>query len=338
MLRLLITVAVLCWVGAGALPVPAIAAALDAQPLHGVVLTVLAQQHEAIVRHDRYGSIPSMTTVFHLPARAGIPSLHVGDRIEANVRETPAGLQLDAIRITAQAPPTAPPLLRNVQLLRVGETLPNTRFVDQQGKPFTFSDFVGKDVVLAFIYTRCRDARECPLISSNFHTLQQHIGTRPYHLVEITLDPAYDTPAVLEKYARLFDANPGLWTLGTGKPSEVLDFLARFGIEPFDDPRVGLIHTERTTLLDRRGRIVDFIDEAGWSVDGILARLAGIESAPENPLARLDYELSKAAVAVCGNAVAGFSGLADLAVVLLIMGGAVWLMLRFGRRIFREQI
>jgi cytochrome oxidase Cu insertion factor (SCO1/SenC/PrrC family) len=229
------------------------------------------------------------------------------------------------------------PLLRNVHAIKAGDTVPQTQFVDQAGHRFTFADFRGKDVVLAFIYTRCRDPRECPLISSTYHSLQSKIAGQPYHLVEITLDPAYDRPAILAAYAKQFEADPSRWTLGTGEPQDVRKFAAQFGIDPFYDSHIGLIHTERTALIDRTGRIVDLADEAGWNADGMLSRLNAIESLPENPLARLDYELSKAAVAVCGNSVAGFSGLADLGIVLLIFGAGAYLLIRVARGIFKEE-
>ncbi|MFN2461714.1 MAG: hypothetical protein ABR591_13700, partial [Candidatus Velthaea sp.] len=136
----------------------------------------------------------------------------------------------------------------------------------------------------------------------------------------------------------LFGADAKRWTLGTGDTTTVLDFDARFGIDPFADPRVGFIHTERTVLIDRNGKIVDFIDQAGWTAADVAARLQAIESPSSNVLARLDFELSKAAVAVCGNRVAGFSGLGDLAIVLLIISAGGWLLQRVARRIFAEQI
>jgi protein SCO1/2 len=311
--------------------------AATGQHLRGVVLTVLAQRHEAVVRHDPYGSMPAMTMLFRLSPATNTATLREGDRIEARVQDGPQGPTLDDVRVVAAA--LAPPnVLRQVKLLQTGEPMPETRFIDQFGHPFAFSDFRGKKVVLAFIYTRCRDPRMCPLISSNFHTLQKRIGDGPYHLVEITLDPAYDRPPVLLHYAALFEADPRRWTFGTGNPRAVADFAARFAIEPFPDPRIGLIHTERTVLIDASGKIVDFIDEAGWSADGVMARLQAIDSRPSNPLARLDYELSKAAVAVCGNSVARFSGLVDLGTVMLIVGGAAFLLYRLAGRIFREQI
>jgi protein SCO1/2 len=313
-------------------------AAGAAEQLRGLVLSVLAQQHEVVVRHEAYGSMPPMTMLFRLSPRTRLASLREGDRIAARVENGRAGPVLDDVRVLVAAPLPPPPSdLRNVPLLQAGDPMPQTRFIDQFGHPFALSDYLGDKVVLAFIYTRCRDPRMCPLISANFHSLQRLIGNGGYHLVEITLDPAYDTPPVLRRYAALFGADPRRWTLGTGDPRAVLDFAARFAIEPFPDPRVGLIHTERTVLIDANGRIADFIDEAGWSAEDVMARLQAIDAAPSNPLARLDYELSKAAVAVCGNSVARFSGLADLVIVLLIFGGAGLLLYRVAGRIFREQ-
>lgn len=309
------------------------------EPVNGVVLSVLAQHHQVVVRCDAVGSKPSLTKLFRLSPKVDAASLHAGDHIVGLVDEDTGGSLLDDVRVVPEtAAPPPPSAVRVVQALNVGDRMPATRFVDQLGRGFDFADFRGKSVVLAFIYTRCRDPKECPLISSNFHELQKRFANGPYHLVEITLDPNYDQPSVLARYAARFGADPNHWTLGTGSPGTVLDFDARFGIDPFADPRLGLIHTERTVLIDPDGKIVDFIDQAGWSPADISARLQAVESRSSNLLARLDFELSKAAVAVCGNRVAGFSGLGDLAIVLVIVGAAGWLLQRLARKIFAEQI
>ncbi len=308
--------------------------AASAHPVRidGVVLSVLTVHREVVVRSDAFGSKPALTTLFRLSPKVDAASLHEGDRIAALVDDE----LLDEVRIVPAAPPRS--VLRAVHPLQVGDRMPATRFVDQFGRGFDFADFRGKSVVLAFIYTRCRDPKECPLISSNFHALQMRFANGPYHLVEITLDPSYDRPSVLARYGALFGADAKHWTFGTGEPDTVLDFEARFGLDPFADPRVGLIHTERTVLIDPDGKIVDFIDQAGWNAADVSARLQAVESRSSNPLARLDFELSKAAVAVCGNSVAGFSGLEDLAIVLVIFGAAGWFLQRLARKIFAEQI
>ena len=323
----------------GLLTAALIPCAAPAHPerITGIVLTVLGPQREVVVRRDAAGDKPSLTTLYRLSPRVVAANVHEGDRIVALFDDDTTPPQLDEVRVVPQAPVQS--ALRVVRPLRVGDRIPATpRFVDQVGRSFTFADFRGKAVVLAFVYTRCRDARECPLISSNFHALQSRLPSDRYHLVEITLDPSYDRPAILAKYAQRFGADPKSWTFGTGDPATVLDFNARFGIDPFADPHLGLIHTARTVLIDPDGKIVDVVDEAGWAPASVIARLRAIASQSSNPLARLDYELSKAAVAICGNGVARFSGLEDLAIVVAIVGAAGWLLQRLARKIFAEQI
>jgi cytochrome oxidase Cu insertion factor (SCO1/SenC/PrrC family) len=225
---------------------------------------------------------------------------------------------------------------RRVTQVQVGDAVPSTPFVDQRGKPFAFAELRGRPAVLSFIYTRCRDARECPLISAKFHTLQERLLGGPVHLVEVTLDPSYDRPRVLAEYGKVFGADPTRWTLATGDADRVLDFAARFDVLGFRDERVGLIHSERTVIVAPSGRIAQMIDETSWSPDEVVAAVQAASGIPSNPLQRLDLWLSAQAVAICGNGVAGFSGLLDLAVVLAIFGVFGWVLYRLARKIFVE--
>jgi protein SCO1 len=312
------------------------AACAHPQRVSGLVLSVLAEHREAVVRRDAAHAKSGSTTLFRLSPRVDPAALHPGDRIVALVDDDSTPATIDEVRVLPAAP--VPNAVRTVHALNVGDRMPPTPFVDQRGHRFTFADFRGKSVVLAFIYTRCRDPKECPAISTSFHTLQSRLANGPYHLVEMTLDPSFDQPSVLASYGKMFGADPARWTFGTGNPATVLDFDARFGIDPFADQSQGFIHTERTVLIGPDGKIVDFIDQAGWDPADVAARLQQAGSQPSNLFARLDFELSKAAVAVCGNRVAGFSGLEDLAIVLVIVGAGGWLLQRLARKIFAEQI
>ncbi|MEO7038494.1 MAG: SCO family protein [Candidatus Elarobacter sp.] len=313
------------------------AASAHPERVNGVVLSVLGKQREAVIRRDPLGSKPALTTLYRLSPRVNVATLHPGDRIVGLVDADTDALLLDEVRIVPVV--AARSAVRTVHALNIGDRIPAaTRFVDQRGRTFGFADFRGKSVVLSFIYTRCPDPRECPAISSNFRTLQKRLANGPYHLVEMTLDPNYDRPSILARYGEHFSADAAHWTLATGNPDTVLDFDARFGLDPFADPRLGLIHTERTVLIDPAGKIVDFIDQAGWDPTDVAARLQAGESQPSNIFARMDFELSKAAVAVCGNRVAGFSGLEDLVIVLIIIGSGAWLLQRLARKIFADQV
>ncbi|HMD02241.1 MAG TPA: SCO family protein, partial [Candidatus Baltobacteraceae bacterium] len=195
------------------------AASAHSERVSGVVLSVLPDRREVVVRRDVFGAKPALTTLFRLSPKLDSTSLHAGDHIVAEIAQRNGALLLDDVRVVASAPGS---VLRAARLLQVGEHMPATRFVDQFGHGFDFAAFRGKSVVLAFIYTRCADPRECPLISSNFHTLQKRLANGSYHLVELTLDPTYDRPPVLARYGALFGADAKRWTLGTGDPGSVL--------------------------------------------------------------------------------------------------------------------
>jgi len=209
--------------------------------------------------------------------------------------------------------------------LRVGDTVPDTPFIDQRGKPFRFSDLRGSDTVLAFVYTRCKDARMCPLISAKFHALQSMLGQRHVHLVQVTLDPTFDRPPVLARYGAAFGADPKRWTLAVGDAEPTLDFAAKFGLTAFPDPSIGIIHAENTVLIGPDGTIGEMITDTSWAPDEIIAQLDAQHGRASNPIARLNLWLSKAATAVCGNDIGQFSGLRDLIIVALIIAALGYL-------------
>jgi len=174
----------------------------------------------------------------------------------------------------------------------------------------------------------------CPLISSKFSTLQTLLKPEDARLVEVTLDPVYDRPKVLAAYGKLFGANPAVWRFVTGDEETVLGFAARFGVTGIPDDRYGLIHAERTVVIDRGGIVRTLIDEAEWTPDQVLTAVQTADDHAASPIARFDLWLSSAAVAICGSSVSGlvgYSGLLDLIVVLAILAAVTWLLVRIGR-------
>jgi protein SCO1/2 len=225
-------------------------------------------------------------------------------------------------------------ILRDVHHLVVGDAVPATEFIDQSGRAFSFAQLRGDVTVLAFIFTRCRDPRMCPLIAAKFQGLQEKLRGEAAHLALITLDPGFDTPPVLRRYAAALGADASRWSFLTGDPDRVLDFAAQFGVTAFPDERFGLIHPERTAVLDESGVIRQLIDETSWAPDEITASVRHLRNEASNPFARFNLWMSQRAVALCGNSVAQFSGYADLAATLAIFGCFGWILYRIARRIF----
>ena len=207
-----------------------------------------------------------------------------------------------------------------VPTLQPGDTVPAIPLVDQSGRAFSIAQLRGNAVIVTFIYTRCADPRMCPLVSSKFARLQRALGAAPVRLLEITLDPHFDTPRVLRAYGHAFGEDPAHWTLATGAAASIDELAARFGVATQWTRPGTLVHTEAAIVVDRDGRIAQTIDGNAWTPDQLLAvaREAGGEA--RSPLARAALWLT-AAVESCGGSRGTVNALEALALLLVAIGG-----------------
>jgi len=302
-----------------ALGIPAICAPAGAatEHLHGVILGLTPQNGQAVVRHDPFGGMPSMTMPFRIVPASRVGELQPGNTIDATVDTSTEPWTLRDVTVSTTQRVTSG-AVRSVAPLAVGDLVPDTPFFDQRGRPFRMSQLRGKDVVLAFIYTRCQDPHMCPLVSAKFNALQHKRGTRAVHLVEVTLDPSYDRPPVLARYGTMFGADPAVWTLAVGDAVPTLDFAARFGIVTFPDANAGIIHSENTVEITPDGRIANMFADTSWQPDDILADIDARHRLADRPFARV---------------FAAFRGIGDLAGVLAIVAALGYLAARVARGI-----
>ena len=74
--------------------------------------------------------------------------------------------------------------------------------IDEKGGNVTMSQFEGKVVVVAFLFTRCPDI--CPVVSANLAFIAQELGDlhgTSVQIVTVTVDPWTDNSTVLGNYA-----------------------------------------------------------------------------------------------------------------------------------------
>ncbi|MGO9917049.1 MAG: DUF420 domain-containing protein, partial [Isosphaeraceae bacterium] len=99
-------------------------------------------------------------------------------------------------------------------------------------------------------------------------------------LLSFSVDPEYDTPAVLDVYARRFEASPDDWWFLTGPQQTIYDLVrGRFKLPLMDagpiDPateREAITHSDRLALIDR-GQVVGLFDSTDpQAVDTLVAR------------------------------------------------------------------
>lgn len=131
---------------------------------------------------------------------------------------------------------------------------------------FGTKDLKGKIWVANFIFTRC--LMSCPRITQTQKDLLADVerfkALLGVHFVSFTVDPEFDTPAVLQNYREKNAIASDRWTFMTGATDEVFGLLrekmfAHIGEKKIHgDPKEGLIdiaHLERLAIFDESGRL-----------------------------------------------------------------------------------
>jgi protein SCO1/2 len=160
--------------------------------------------------------------------------------------------------------------VRNLQLLRsaakrdaeppaaiLGEKIPDFTLTDQTRRQVSLSQFAGKVVVAAFVYTSCPLPNYCFRLSNNLGRLQKRFADRlgrDIILLSVTMDPVHDTPEVLAQYGATWKADPRFWHLLTGKQSEIQALCQQFGVD-FWPGEGTLTHSLHTIVIDREQKL-----------------------------------------------------------------------------------
>ncbi len=139
---------------------------------------------------------------------------------------------------------------------------------DRFGQPFDSRSIKGKVKVYCFFFTRCPTV--CPQVLAQTAELQKKLKATPQwddvRLVSITVDPEYDTPAVLDERASLWEADATHWLFLTGSKEEIWSLTSsRDGFQlAVGDAKPGekmsIAHSSRYVLVDQQQQIVGYYD------------------------------------------------------------------------------
>jgi len=248
--------------------------------LQGQILAIEPARNEVLIRHGAIvGYMPAMTMPFTVKDGGLLSGKEPGDLVTATLVVTDLNAHLSSLTRTGHAPLEAAPASNTPHILVPGEPVADAPLVDQQGKPRPFSRFKGHRVAITFIYTRCPLPEFCPLMDRQFAAVQKTIAgdddLRDVRLVTATLDPEFDTPAVLSRHAERLKADPAVWTFLTGEPGAVTKFALQFGIFTERDLGTGanLTHNLRTAVVDADGRLAKAYSGRDWTPADLVADL-----------------------------------------------------------------
>jgi protein SCO1/2 len=130
------------------------------------------------------------------------------------------------------------------------------------GAPVSLSDFRGKVVLLYFGYTYCPDV--CPIHLTLISAALERLGARANQVqaLFVTVDPARDTPPLMDLYVSHFDAPIiGL----TGSEEEIETVAAEYAVarEIVGDPAgddYTVNHSSVIYVIGRDGEIIDLLN------------------------------------------------------------------------------
>lgn len=116
---------------------------------------------------------------------------------------------------------------------RAREWFTDTKLVDQDGKEVRFyTDVLAprRVVAISFMFTRCDGA--CPLLAQKLNRVRSELSTRfgeDVQFITISMDPEFDSPAELRKFAAKHGAAVAGWTFLTGSKADVDLVTTRLG-------------------------------------------------------------------------------------------------------------
>ena len=137
--------------------------------------------------------------------------------------------------------------------LALGDKVPDFTLTDQARRSISLSQFAGKVVVAAFVYTSCPLPNYCFRLSNNLGRLQKRFSDRlgqDLIFLSVTMDPVHDTPEVLAKYAATWKADPRFWHFLTGSRTDVEALCQKFGVD-FWPGEGTLTHSLHTIVISR---------------------------------------------------------------------------------------
>ena len=239
--------------------------------VEGMVLAVDRPSRTLTVSHRAIpGFMPAMVMPFRAAAGEPLDTVQPGSRIHFQLHvKRDASLAKRISVVETREIEDGMRLETPAETLSVGDMTPDFALTAEDGRTVRLSDFAGRLVAINFLYTRCPLPEVCPRLAASFASLQRRfrdwIPDR-FTMLSITLDPQYDSPEVLARYARSVRADPRGWRFLTGPKDDVAAIARRFGLIHW--PEEGLIvHTSVTALIGSDGRLKALVEGSSYRLE-----------------------------------------------------------------------
>lgn len=247
--------------------------------VEGVVRDVIPEKNRVRIAHEEIpGYMAAMTMLFDVKEARELEGLQPGDHVRflmVVTRDDGWIEEVQRLGVTSEIvteEPSSFRLVRDVDPLEIGDPMPDYTFTNEMGKVVNLSDYKGQAVALTFIFTRCPFPTFCPRMSAYFQSVYEELKSMEnapdnWHLFSITIDPQFDTPAVLKSYAQAYTYDPERWNYLTGKLIDITAISEQFGLQFYrPDPNnpLNLSHNLRTAVIDAAGNVSHILIGNEW--------------------------------------------------------------------------
>jgi len=253
-------------------------------PLAGKVISIDQSKAQIILNHSEIkGYMPAMVMPFRVKDAAQLGKLGKGDEISATLVVNGRESWLEELRLVQKGDDAKDPRDAEIDALpREGTQVPEFSLINQDGKRISLQQYRGKVLLITFIYTRCPLPDYCPLMSSNFAEIDKALQKEPAlftktHLLSVSFDSQYDTPAVLRSYGAAYtekysDEKFEHWEFASGSAEEIKAITKFFGLqyEPKSDQ---IVHSLVTTIISPDGKIFKIYSHNEWRAADVLQDL-----------------------------------------------------------------
>ena len=249
--------------------------------VRGVVVSTDAAKGQVTVDSEAIpGFMDAMIMPYTLKQPNILSELHPGDTITATLLVSGDANLLDEIVVTAQAKADYKPPV-SYRPLNPGDPVPDFKLLNEDGKLIRIEQFRGKILLMTFIYTRCPLADYCPRMSRNFARLDKMLAADPAlysktHLLSVSFDPAYDTPAVLRSYGGAYTGNFTNekfehWDFAAPPKAELNKVLNFFLIGATPEKDKTITHSLSTIVIGPDGKIYKWYPTNDWTPEQLFA-------------------------------------------------------------------
>jgi protein SCO1/2 len=154
-------------------------------------------------------------------------------------------------------------------------TLGEWKLVDASGQPIGSESLRVQVWIASVFFSRCPSV--CPKQQKDFGSMLTHLedlrapDKKPVRLVSFSVDPEFDTPAVLSAWAAKHDVDQARWSLVTGPEAALKELLvSRMFLEVGQKQPVpgtdlfDIAHAARFVLVDQNGDVRGY-----WPIDDL---------------------------------------------------------------------